>query len=286
MQFVLSLQSRALEQQYELLLNIPGLAWKPSINFVKSHPFLQRSQNPSQRKYVQNMFIEQLESFNSPLTAPESFDWTSMEPSCMKFVTDTGNCPSYNSAAEVQALSDLRCIQARDPEYVQYSVQQLIDCEYGCYAGLTGDAWKFMLNSGVPTESCVPFESKLTGKSKTCSTSCKNGSPLNVVKPTKLKKVEGVESQMMKAVVQGPLSVEFDHYEDLAFYSSGIYTHTYGEWIDRMGAEIVGYGEENGIKFWKVKMPLGEQFGENGFMKIAKGTGECKIESNGILGVV
>ncbi|CAL5985644.1 Cathepsin_B [Hexamita inflata] len=285
---ILSIQKQILENQFELLQNIPGLTWTPSLAFLKAHPDFQHPKQKFQKK-SSNILFESLETFDEPLTAPEEFDWSLIQPACIDVIADTGHCPSYNAAAETQAFSDLRCISARDPERVQYSIQQVVDCvhEYGCSTYLPFYGWEHIMNNGIPTAECVPFNSQFSGYcSGWCSLSCKNGSQQIVYKPEKLKHVEGEEGQMMKAVVKGPLSASFTQYEDLIYYSSGIYTHQYGEWVGSMGAEIVGYGVENGVKFWKVKLPLGEQFGEKGFLRIAKGTGECGIESNGILGVV
>merc|ERR1719402_527062 len=38
---------------------------------------------------------------------------------------------------------------------------------------------------------------------------------------------------------------------------------------------IVGYGTQNGVKYWKFKNSWGTGWGENGFMKILRGVGHC-----------
>ena len=42
---------------------------------------------------------------------------------------------------------------------------------------------------------------------------------------------------------------------------------------------IVGYGEENGIKYWICMNLYGKQLGENGYYRVIRGENEMKIES-------
>ena len=90
------------------------------------------------------------------------------------------------------------------------------------------------------------------------------------------------EESLMKAVAQQPVSVaiEADH-NVFMFYQGGIIDDVdCGESLDH-GVLAVGYGEENGKKFWIVKI-VGVKRGENGYVRIArdetkKGAGVCGI---------
>jgi hypothetical protein len=86
----------------------------------------------------------------------------------------------------------------------------------------------------------------------------------------------------------GPVSTGIVVYPD--FYSFDPKTEIY-EWNGRgkpvggHAIEIVGWGEENGKKYWIIKNSWGEKWGRNGYFYMARGTNTCQIEDNIVTGV-
>jgi C1A family cysteine protease len=75
----------------------------------------------------------------------------------------------------------------------------------------------------------------------------------------------------------GPLSV-CGHAKSWQHYKGGILTtcasgggHCF---------QIVGYGEDKGVSYWKVRNSWGTGFGENGFIRIQIGENLCNINGN------
>jgi C1A family cysteine protease len=94
--------------------------------------------------------------------------------------------------------------------------------------------------------------------------------------------VAPTENALEAAVAQQPVSVAIEA-DQMVFqhYTSGVLTNdACGSNLDH-GVLAVGYGVDNGQKYWKVKNSWGTVFGEDGYIRIEKGDaangGECGI---------
>merc|ERR1712167_67605 len=89
------------------------------------------------------------------------------------------------------------------------------------------------------------------------------------------------ESALATAVSQQPVSVAIQADQtSFQFYSSGVLTASCGTSLDH-GVLAVGYGEDDGTAYWKVKNSWGASWGEDGYIRLEKDVtqvgGQCGI---------
>lgn len=89
----------------------------------------------------------------------------------------------------------------------------------------------------------------------------------------------GEENMMQEIYQRGPIACGVDSTSELHNYTGGIF-------IDQTGAvdinheiSVVGFGVENGTKYWLVRNSWGQAWGDNGFFKIIRGVNNLAIES-------
>merc|ERR1719203_1359383 len=152
--------------------------------------------------------------------------------------------------------------------------------------GQCGSCWSFSATGAMEYAAkegglCSEAEYKYTAQDGTCkATSC--GTKYDANKGyTAVKTMSS--SALEAATVEGCVSIGIEA-DQTAFqhYSSGVLTGTCGTRIDH-GVLVVGYGEEGGQKYWKVKNSWGETWGEKGYINICRdcgkngNDGECGI---------
>lgn len=83
-------------------------------------------------------------------------------------------------------------------------------------------------------------------------------------------------------MTNGPIETGFRVYNDFMTYESGIYSHVSGQFLGGHAVKILGWGVENGVKYWIAANSWTESWGENGYFRIQEG--QCDFESQLIAG--
>ena len=238
---------------------------------------------------------------------PTSFDARQQWKHCSSIghIRNQGQCGSCWAFAAAESFADRLCIGGGDTNFTG-GVEYVLDCDtndQGCNGGYLDDAWEFLMKTGMPSETCVPYThcddpatpdctptsfldaiDVLDPAPAACPTTCTDGSALKRQKAKSAYMVSkpGDVKGMQKEIVQnGPIEVAFFVYSDFQTYSSGIYHRTASSEGPMGGhaVRILGWGTQSGEDYWLVANSWSPQWGEKGYFKIRRGVNECGIET-------
>merc|ERR1711959_239943 len=89
---------------------------------------------------------------------------------------------------------------------------------------------------------------------------------------------EGPDAIKQAIMQGGPVETAFTVYSDFENYVSGIYHHVSGSMAGGHAVRIVGWGSEDGQKYWKIANSWNPYWGEKGYFRIRRGNNEGGIE--------
>lgn len=201
---------------------------------------------------------------------PDMVDWR--KNGAVTSVKDQGQCGSCWTFSSTGAIEGAWAISKGT--LLDLSEQQLVDCakgiqygSHGCNGGQMDGGFKYVMNNGQCSNEDYPYFSGVTKEDGTCDNSCEPEVFLSSCYD-----VEANNQQVMKQVVfQQPVAVAIEA-DTMYFqsYSSGVLDSAKcGTKLDH-GVLTVGYGEENGSKYWLVKNSWGTSWGEDGYVKIGR----------------
>jgi len=207
---------------------------------------------------------------SSAFGAPASIDWTTK--GVVNPVRDQGQCGSCWAFATTANAESVWAISTG--KLLDLSEEYLVDCatgvgyfNMGCNGGQPDSALKYMINNGQCSEVSYPYTSGVTktaGPCQKCTSADVKFSSCADVTPKDQVALKG-------ALAIGPVVIAIE--ADTRYfqsYSSGILdSASCGTTLDH-AVEIVGYGSENGLDYWKVRNSWSSSWGENGYVRIKK----------------
>jgi len=211
---------------------------------------------------------------------PAEIDWASKGAvSPVKNQGQCGSCWAFSTVGSMEGRHQL----AKGGDVVQFSEQQLVDCDkngdQGCNGGLMDTAFDYLQKMSAAGH-CTEDSYGYTGKDGTCKeSSCTIGVKKEDI--TGHKDVDGTEEALTAAVAEGPVSVAIQANSPFfQLYTGGVFSSNFcGATLDH-GVLTVGYGTDGGKSYWKVKNSWGTTFGEAGYIRMKKDKafpGQCGI---------
>jgi KDEL-tailed cysteine endopeptidase len=201
---------------------------------------------------------------------PEAVDWRQM--GAVTDVKNQGKCGSCWAFSAVVSMEGINAI--RTGRLVSLSEQELIDCdraENGCQGGLMENAFEFVKrHGGVTTEASYPYRAA----NGTCKNAMYRRAALVMIDGHQMVPARSEEA-LAKAVANQPVSVAIDASgQAFQFYSEGVFAGDCGTVLDH-GVAVVGYGVNyDGTPYWIVKNSWGPTWGEGGYIRMLRGTGD------------
>lgn len=243
---------------------------------------------------------------------PESFDARVQWPGCdsIREIRDQSTCGSCWAFGAVEAISDRICIASGQKLQTRISSEDLLSCcgfscGNGCNGGYPAAAWRYWVNTGIVTgnlygqnDYCQPYAfppcshhingtypacgpTKPTPKCvKACNPDYSTGYQADKHFGQSSYSVTGINKIKTEIQTYGSVEGSFSVYEDFLTYKSGVYVHQTGSYLGGHAIKIIGWGVEGGLEYWLCANSWNNEWGDNGYFKIA--FGQCGI-NNGIV---
>jgi cathepsin X len=202
-------------------------------------------------------------------------------------------CGSCWAHATTSALGDrIKLMRGRAFPDIQPSPQVLVNCvtaneTHGCQGGDPYAAYDWIYQNGITDDSCMNYvaANEECIDINICRT-CEPGKGCSAVPnpPTiaikEFGEVAGVDNMMNEIFARGPISCTIAVTEAFENYSGGVFVDTTGAKSLDHEISVVGWGVDQGNKYWIGRNSWGTYWGEGNWFRIIRGVDNLGIESN------
>jgi len=230
---------------------------------------------------------------------PEQWVWNDVNNT--NYLTNLFNqhipqyCGSCWAHAATSALSD-RIKIAREAAWpdINISPQVLISCESdadGCHGGYALSAFEWMSKNEITDRTCSIYQARGHDNGQECSPMevCRNTTPgsapfipdkYQIYGVDQYAAVKGEADMVQEIYARGPIACGIAVPDALEEYTGGVFCDETGDMEIVHDISVVGYGVQDGQKYWLVRNSWGTHWGEQGFFKVCRGTNNINIESD------
>jgi cathepsin C len=220
----------------------------------------------------------------------DNFDWRVKDgKNWLTPVVTQGDCGSCYTISTVHMLTARNKIRSGKASGPKFSVSFPLYCsEYnqGCDGGYGFLQSKWNEDVGLVPEHCAPFSQG--GGSCEVSSGCSLGEKR--YRATNHHYVGGyyggsdADSIRKELVEHGPVVMSFEPKEDFMYYKTGVYKsspnkiHQEWEQVDH-AVLLVGFGLDKDVPYWTMQNSWGNDWGEDGYFRMKRGSDESGCES-------
>jgi len=247
------------------------------------------------KKHYRNLRIKSQKSLrgqriviNKAAPVPVAWDWR--QHGAVGPIKDQGQCGSCWTFSTVGNVEGLDFIHHKTLQ--NFAEQQIVDCDTagqddGCNGGWMENAMDYITQvGGLMLTADYPYTATDSSDGDTC-----NFDVTKVHVKLNGHKMAGTTNEVkIAAMLQqtAPLAIALnaDPFQD---YVSGIINLDHDDCdptqLDH-GVTLVGYGTEDKTDYWIIKNSWGADWGENGFVRLARGTGCCGVNTHVVTAII
>ncbi|XP_061711456.1 procathepsin L-like [Cydia pomonella] len=222
-----------------------------------------------------DMNLTKLEITEGLDSLPAEFDWRQYNKvTHVKNQGQCGNCFIFSAVGDIEGQYAIK-----HGQLISLSEEQVLDCLAvgNCVGGYMEQVMQELAQRRMKLERERDYRYVAPPK-RTCHhyypsmgvVQCTSGRSISIMNEEQLK---------VHLVSRGPISITLNA-NDFYYYRKGILIpYKCQRKPINHALVLVGYGEENGQKYWTIKNSWGTAWGEQGYLRILRGVNACAIGS-------